>query len=305
MASTSRLLVKAIWPAARPPSSSSLARLGRASTGAPSPARCWFGSTVPAQSGHSKWSTIKHDKAKNDKAKSRERSLISKDIIAASKQGGPDPKSNGRLALCIANAKRSGMSKGTIEAAIMRGQGINTSGAPLEAVTLEAMLPGNVAAVIECLTESKQRLLQEVRFLIKNAGGAVTPTSYLFDKKGFCRFALPEVGEGDGDGAEKRQRPTADDYLEQAIDAGAEDLSIDEDGKLVLVTGPSETKAVGDEFAAITGLTLEASDMFWAPKEETMVTLTGEALQAVEELVGKLEEDSGVQDVYLNATNKF
>ncbi|KAI5290451.1 hypothetical protein KEM54_001513 [Ascosphaera aggregata] len=252
----------------------------------------YFGTSTPFYSGHSKWSTIKHDKAKNDKAKSRERSTISKDIIAASKQGGPDPKANTRLALCISNAKRSGMSKGTIEAAIMRGQGINTSGAPLESVTLEAMLPGNVAAVIECLTESKQRLLQDIRFLIRDAGGNVTPTTYLFDKKGFCKFDLPEG-------------KTVDDYLEQAIDVGAEDLSINEEGKLVIYTEPSETKVVGDKFAEVTGLTLESSDIFWDPKVETMTTLEGEALESLGELIAKIEEDSGVQDVYLNTTNKF
>ncbi|KAI5301697.1 hypothetical protein KEM56_001454 [Ascosphaera pollenicola] len=252
----------------------------------------WFSSSSLFQSGHSKWSTIKHDKAKNDKAKSRERSIISKDLIAASKQGGPDPKSNTRLALCISNAKRSGMAKGTIEAAIMRGQGINTSGAPLESLTLEAMLPGNVAAVIECLTESKQRLLQDIRFLIKNAGGNVTPTTFLFDKKGFCKFVLPEG-------------KTADDYLEQAIDVGAEDISINEEGRLMVYTDPSETKTVGDQFAKVTGLEMESSDIFWDPKEETMVTLEGEALENVEDLIAKMEEDSGVQDIYLNMTNKL
>lgn len=184
------------------------------------------------------------------------------------------------------------MSKGTIEAAIMRGQGINTSGAPLESLTLEAMLPGNVAAVIECLTESKQRLLQNVRFLIKDSGGNVTPTTYLFDKKGFCKFTLPEG-------------KTVDDYLEQAIDVGAEDLGINEEGKLMVYTEPSGTKTIGDKFAEATGLQMESSDIFWDPKEETMVTLEGENLEKVEELLAKIEEDSGVQDIYLNTTNKF
>ncbi|KAI5308933.1 hypothetical protein KEM55_004495 [Ascosphaera atra] len=254
--------------------------------------RC-FGTSIGLQSGHSKWATIKHDKAKNDKNKSKERSAISKDIIAASKQGGPDPKTNPRLHLAVSSAKRAGMAKSTIEASIMRGQGINTSGAPLESVTIEAMLPGSVAAVIECQTESKARLLQDLRLVIKNGGGTVTPTSYLFEKKGQVTLAMPEGS-------------TADDFLEQAIEAGAMDIDTDSEGRLILLTDPSETKAIGDAFSQATGLRIENSDIIHDPNKETMVALSDEdEIERLEELIENLREDGSVQDIYLNCTTKF
>ncbi|KAJ6150993.1 hypothetical protein N7470_007587 [Penicillium chermesinum] len=101
-----------------------------------------FSSSPISSSGHSKWSTIKHDKARNDRAKSKERQMI------------------------------------VIESAIARGQGLSVTGQALEAVTIEAMFPGSVAVVVECQTDQKARVLQDIRHLIKTCGGIITPHDF-------------------------------------------------------------------------------------------------------------------------------
>ncbi|KAJ5180211.1 hypothetical protein N7492_003421 [Penicillium capsulatum] len=252
-----------------------------------------FATSFISLSGHSKWATIKHDKAKNDKAKSKERQMLSKEISSAAQLWGPDPKYNPRLTLALSNAKRASIPKTVIEAAIARGQGLSVTGQALESLTIEAMLPGSVAAVIECQTDQKARILQDVRYLIKDGGGIVTPTTFLFEKKG--RVVM-----------ETKETLNADNYLDQAIEAGASDLTTDDKGRLVVFTDPSETKRVGEAFAELSGLTIEELEIFWDPNKDTLVEVQDE-LQAkdLEDLLGALREEPSVQDIYINAADKF
>ncbi|EGC49791.1 DUF28 domain-containing protein [Histoplasma capsulatum var. duboisii H88] len=271
--------------------------LGLRLLGGPRSLRPWvcescraLSSSTIVQAGHSRWSTIKHDKGKNDTAKSKERVLHARDLINASKLFGPDPASNARLALVISKAKRSGMSKSTIEAAIARGQGISSTGATLEPVTIEALLPSSVAVVIECMTDQKARTLQYIRFLIKHHGGTVTPTSYLFEKKGRIVF-------------EKVEGLNVDDHLEQAIDAGAIDVDMDDQGRLRVFTEHADTKSVGDKLSAVTGLKIETADIIWDPNKDTIVELqSGEDADKIEDILNTIREDSSVQDIYTNST---
>ncbi|EEQ30310.1 hypothetical protein McanMca71_002194 [Microsporum canis] len=250
---------------------------------------CRYISSGPIlQSGHNRWSTIRHDKGKNDAAKSKERQIFSKDIIQASKLYGPDPKSNPRLALVIANAKRSGMPKPTIEAAIARGQGITAAGAALESLTIEGMLPHSVAVVVECLTDQKARALQDIRAIIRHSGGSNTPTSYLFEKKGKIVF-------------EPKPGLDVDSYLELAIDAGATDVEGDENNRLIVYTEHTATKSVADKMSATTDLVTESIDIIWDPNQDTLVKIESEeALSTVENIINSLRDDPSVQDIYVN-----
>ncbi|CAG7918102.1 unnamed protein product [Penicillium olsonii] len=244
-------------------------------------------------SGHNKWSTIKHDKARNDKAKSKERAMVGKEIASATQMWGADTKYNPRLALALSNAKRASIPKIVIDAAIARGQGLSVSGQALESLTIEAMLPGNVAAVVECLTDQKGRVLQDVRYLIKDNGGIVTPTTFLFERKG--RVVL-----------EKQEATDPDDYLDQAIEAGAADINTDDKGRLVLLTDPSETKTVGEKFAKLSGLVIEELEMIWDPNTDSLVDVQDEEqAKALEDLLSALREEPSVQDIYLNSTEQF
>ncbi|KAK2764949.1 hypothetical protein FQN54_008648 [Arachnomyces sp. PD_36] len=248
-----------------------------------------FSSASNLFSGHNRWSTIRHDKGKNDRAKSKERLWITKDIIQASKLYGPDPKFNPRLALAISNAKKASLPKSSIETSIARGQGISSSGAALESVTIEAMLPPSVAAIIECQTDQKARLLQDVRHIIREMGGTVTPTSYLFERKGKIVF-------------EKVEGLNVDDYLDPAIEAGALDVTEDEEGRLTVYTEPTDTKAASEKLAESTGLKIESCEVVWDPNKDTMTKVEDEeAAKNLEDLVAAVREDSSVQEIYLNA----
>jgi transcriptional/translational regulatory protein YebC/TACO1 len=150
------------------------------------------------------------------------------------------------------------------------------------------MLPGTVAAVIECMSENKARVLQDVRSVIKENGGTVTPTLYLFDKKGRIIF-------------EKKDGINPDDYLDQAIEAGATDLDTDTEGRLVVYTEPPETKFVGEVLSKATGLAIEQSQIIWDPNRDTMVRVENEEqLNDLEDAVNALREESSVHDIYLN-----
>lgn len=180
------------------------------------------------------------------------------------------------------------MPKATIEGAIARGQGVSLSGAKLEPVTIEAMLPPSVAVVIECMTDQKARTLQEIRHIIKEAGGTVTHTSYLFEKKGKIVF-------------EKKDGLNVDDYLEVAIDAGAVDVDTDDEGRLTVLTDYAETKSVCSRISQLTGLMVDNSEIIWDPNGDTTVTVDcPESLSLLRKTVTLIQEDHTVQEIYSN-----
>ncbi|KKY25444.1 hypothetical protein UCRPC4_g01708 [Phaeomoniella chlamydospora] len=241
-------------------------------------------------SGHNRWSKIKHDKGANDAAKSKERSIISKDITLAVKQFGADPSFNPRLTHFLSIAKRAGFSKVSIENAILKGQGKSSSGAALEPVTIEAMLPGQVACIIDCLTDSKARLLGDLRHVITKWSGNVTSTAFLFDKKGRVVF-------------EKKDGIGINEVMDPAIEAGAVDVSMDEEGRVIVDTETGDVNTVATELAKNLGLNVSSADIIYDPKEDMMVELEDGSEQAakVERILDLVKEDSGVQEVYLNA----
>ncbi|KAF1844911.1 YebC-like protein [Cucurbitaria berberidis CBS 394.84] len=249
--------------------------------------RC-LSSTPNLQSGHSKWSSIKHDKAKNDAGKSKQRSLMTRDITNAVKLAGPNPDLNPRLALAIATAKKSAVPKTSIEAAVARGQGLSASGAALESLVLEAILPPSVATIIECQTDNKLRALAELRLLVKEAGGNVSPVGYMFEKKGRIIFRLKE-------------NMGVDEVLEPALEAGVLDVIEDEEGRVVLFTEPAQTSTTAEALAKELGMEIEESEIVYDPNEDTKVSLEDES--AAKELNGfldKLQEVQGVTGVYTN-----
>ncbi|KAK5194224.1 hypothetical protein LTR16_007105, partial [Cryomyces antarcticus] len=187
---------------------------------------------------------------------------------------GSDPNINPRLAHAIATAKKSGFAKASIEAAIARGQGVSASGAKLESLTIEAILPPSVAVVIDCETDNKLRTLADVRLLIKHHEGSVTPTNYLFAKRGRIVFQKEGIG--------------ADEVLEGALDAGALDVTEDAEGKVVVYTEPNDTKATAETLSSLLGLEAERSDIIWDPNVDTKVGLEDE--QSVKDLSDFVEE---------------
>ncbi|KAK4968174.1 hypothetical protein LTR66_007331 [Elasticomyces elasticus] len=249
-----------------------------------------FSSSAQDQSGHSRWSKIKHDKGTNDAAKNKQRSTFAQEITTASRLFGPDPNANPRLSSLISAAKKSGFAKASIEAAIARGQGRSASGAALEPVTIEGIIqPSGVACIVECETDSRLRTLADVRMIMRSHGGQATPSSYLFAKKGRIRFA-------------KKDGVGVDEALEVALEAGALDLEEDEEGGVVVYTEPGSTKVVGEKLASELGLEINSSEIIWDANEETLVDLKGEEeAENLANFVDALQEkESSLQGVYMN-----
>ncbi|CBX97020.1 similar to DUF28 domain-containing protein [Plenodomus lingam JN3] len=246
--------------------------------------------TPQSQSGHSKWSSIKHDKAKNDAGKSKQRSLMTRDITNAVKLAGPNPDMNPRLALAITLAKKAAVPKASIEAAIARGQGLSSTGAALESLVVEAVLPASVATIIECQTDNKLRALADLRLVVKDAKGTMSTVGYLFEKKG--RIIL---GRKDGMGV--------DEVLEPALDAGVQDVEDDEQGRVVLYTEPAQTKIIAEKLSKELDMEIEESEIIYAPNEDTKVPLDDEgSAKEIASFLDGLQEVQGVQGVYMNWT---
>lgn len=250
-----------------------------------------FHHTPAAESGHSRWSTIKHDKAKADATKNKQRSVFAQEIATASKLFGPDPNGNPRLADLIVKAKRAQFAKTSIEAAIARGQGRSLSGAALESVTLEAMLPNNVGVVIDCETDSRLRTLADLRVIVKQHGGNATPTGYLFTKKGRVIFA-------------KKDGVGADEVFEPALEAGALDVVEDDEGRVVVYTETNETKATGETLSTALGLDIASSEIISDANEDTITALANEeaTLDLVKFVDAINEKEASVQGIYMNVS---
>jgi transcriptional/translational regulatory protein YebC/TACO1 len=177
-----------------------------------------------------------------------------------------------------------------MEAAIARGQGKSTTGATLESLTIEAMMPPAVAMVIDAETDNKNRTMMELRAVIKYYGGTVTPTSYLFKRKGVLRFEKDERNLG------------VDEVLDEAIEAGAEDVETDEDGNVIVWTEPNKLTSAAQALQTSLGLKVERSDIIWDANEDTKIPLEKPTLvKALSEFVAAVQENSNVLGVYANA----
>lgn len=241
------------------------------------------------QSGHSRWSKIKHDKAKVDAGKNRQRSIFAHELATASRLFGPDPNANPRLADLITKAKKEGFAKASIESAIARGQGKSTTGASLESLSIEGILPNNVGVIVECETASKLRTLAEVRLAIKEHGGSTTPTGYLFTKKGKITF-------------ESKGGVGPDEVLEPALEAGAIDVEEDGDGRVVVFAEPGDTRAVGDAISTALDLQIATSEILWEANEDTKVEVPNEDAAAdLGSFIDRLQEkESSLQSIAMN-----
>lgn len=151
---------------------------------------------------------------------------------------------------------------------------------------IEAMFPSNVAAIIECHTESKPRTLQDVRMIVNRNGGSITTTSFFFEKKGKVWF-------------QEKENLSTDDIMEEVIEAGATDYSTQE-GQLVVETEPSDVMAVSERLRDRLQLVIERADIVYDAKKETAVSLTEEQEAELQKALEWLEGDVSVQNVYVN-----
>ena len=237
-------------------------------------------------SGHSKWSTIKHKKGAADAKRGKLFTKLSKAIIVAAKEGGPDPGGNLSLQNAIEKAKSYSMPKDTIERAIARGAGTDADAAAYETIVYEGYGPDGVAVLVEALTDNRNRTASEVRHAFTKHGGNLGTTgavAWQFERRGVVLVAA--------DGADE------DGVLIVAAEAGADDVVLD--GSSFMVTTTPESLAGVRRALEEGGFSVESVDLAMVPK--TTVAVSDESVaRRIVRLVEGLEETEDVQDVYAN-----
>jgi YebC/PmpR family DNA-binding regulatory protein len=236
-------------------------------------------------SGHSKWSSIKHKKGAADAKRGQLFSKLSRAIIVAAREGGPDPEGNATLATAIQKARDNSMPKDNIERAIARGTGAGADGEAYETVTYEGYGPNGVAVLVEAVTDNRNRTAADVRHTFaKNDGnlGTSGAVAWLFERKGV--ILVPDSA-------------AEEDVMLAAADGGAEDVSI-EGSSYEVISAPDDLQAVRAALEEA-GLEVESAELTMLPK--TTVQIEDEAAaRKLLRLMDALEENDDVQDVYAN-----
>jgi YebC/PmpR family DNA-binding regulatory protein len=235
-------------------------------------------------SGHSKWASIKHKKAIVDSRRGKHFSKLTRAIMVAARDGGGDPVGNPALDLAIRKAKEASMPKDNIERAIAKGTGEGGEADAIESVLYEGYGPGGVALLVEAFTDNRNRTSAEVRHAFsKNGGSLGEPGSvaYLFDKKGTVVVDASRYSEDD---------------LMPAVEAGAEDISVDGD-VFEVVSEPAEFTAVRDALEQA-GVELESAEMAYRPS--SLVPIGESQATTLMRLIESLEESDDVDAVHAN-----
>ncbi|HUK94178.1 MAG TPA: YebC/PmpR family DNA-binding transcriptional regulator [Gaiellaceae bacterium] len=237
-------------------------------------------------SGHSKWSSIKHKKGAADAKRGQLFSKLSRALIVAAREGGPDPASNLALANAIEKARSYSMPKENIERAIARGSGADADAESFEQVVYEGYGPNGVAVLVEALTDNRNRTAADVRAAFAkhegNLGGSGA-VAWLFERRGVIFVEAEGVDE--------------DELTLAAADGGAED--VERDGSSFRVTAAPEDLSMVREAIEEAGIATESSELTMVPK--TTISLDDEtAAKMTLRLIDALEENDDVQEVYAN-----
>jgi len=235
--------------------------------------------------GHSKWANIKHRKAAQDAKRGKIFTKLIRELTVAAKMGGADADSNPRLRAAIDKALGANMTKDTMERAIKRGAGAG-EGENYDEVRYEGYGTNGVAIMVDCLTDNINRTVSEVRHAFTKAGGNLGTdgsVAYLFTKQGIISYPA------DAD---------EDTIMEAALDAGADDVTTNDDGSIDVLTAPDDFLDVKQAMVDA-GHEPESADITMNP--ETKVDLGVEDAEKILRLVDALEDLDDVQTVYSNA----
>jgi YebC/PmpR family DNA-binding regulatory protein len=233
--------------------------------------------------GHSKWANIQHRKGRQDAARSKLFSKLSKEITVAAKMGDPDPDKNPRLRLAVKEARANSMPRDNIDRAIKKAQG--GEGENYEEVRYEGYGPSGVAIIVEALTDNRNRTASNIRSTFAKRGGNLGETgsvAFLFDRKGQILYPASAGSE--------------DEVMMAALEAGAEDVESGEDGHVIWCADTD----LGEVSAALEAALGEAEStkLVWRPQTTTELEL--DAAQTLVRLIEALEDDDDVQSVTAN-----
>jgi YebC/PmpR family DNA-binding regulatory protein len=235
-------------------------------------------------SGHSKWHSIKHKKAKVDAQRGKVFTRLIKELTVAARTGGGDPGANARLRTAIAAAKASNMPADNIDRAIKKGTG-ELPGVSYEEITYEGYGPAGMALMVDVMTDNKNRTVAEIRHIMtKNGGnlGANGCVAWMFHKKGVISVPADGVNE--------------DELMEIVLEAGADDMRREGDA-FEIVTPPASFEDVRSKLET-QGITMERAELSMIP--ENTVKIAEKEAGKVLKLMDALESHDDVQNVYAN-----
>src|SRR6185437_11271245 len=233
--------------------------------------------------GHSHAKNIMHRKGKSDAERSKVFSKLAREITVAAKLGAPDPAFNARLRLAVNNARAQSMPKDNIDRAIKKASGADSEA--YESIRYEGYGPGGVAIIIEALTDNRNRTASTIRATLSKNGGALGETNsvgFMFDHVGEIEYPA--------------KAGSADQVLEAAIEAGADDVESDEDGHWIYTSFEN----LGEVAAALEKTLGEAESVkaIWRP--QNTVDVDADKGATLVKVLGLLEDDDDVQNVYAN-----
>jgi YebC/PmpR family DNA-binding regulatory protein len=237
-------------------------------------------------SGHSKWSSIKHKKGAADAKRGKLFSKLSRAIIVAAKEGGPDPAGNLALQNAIEKARSYSMPKDNIERAIARGSGADSDAQAFETVIYEGYGPSGVAVIVEALTDNRNRTAADVRHAFEKSDGNLGTSgavAWLFERRGIVVVDAEGVDE--------------DELTLAAAEGGADDVSLD-GSTYEIVSAPEALSAVREAVEGA-GLKVQSAELTMVPKTTIEVADEGAAKKVIR-LIEQLEENDDVQDVFAN-----
>ena len=235
-------------------------------------------------SGHSKWASIKHKKAIVDARRGQQFTKLARAITVAAKEGGGDAEANASLANAIQKAREASMPKDNIERAIAKGAGTGADADALETMLYEGYGPGGVALLVEAVTDNRNRTGSEVRHLFHKHGGNLGEpgsVAYLFDKSGVVLVDATRYSEED---------------LMPAIEAGAQDIAVDED-VFEVISEPGDLAAVR---AALEQAGVEMQSAELTMRAKSSVPVDEETASKLFRLIEALEENDDVDAVHAN-----
>jgi YebC/PmpR family DNA-binding regulatory protein len=237
-------------------------------------------------SGHSKWSSIKHKKGAADAKRGKLFSKLSRAIIVAAKDGGPDPAGNLALQNAVEKAKSYSMPKDNIDRAIAKGSGADADAAAFETVVYEGYGPEGVAVLVEALTDNRNRTAADVRHIFAKTGGNLGTSgavAWQFERRGVLLVDAAGVDE--------------DELMLAAAEGGADD--VEPDGSSYQITCAPENLAAVRAAVEAAGFRVESAELTMVPSVTVEVADEGTAKQVLR-LMDALEENDDVQEVYAN-----
>ncbi|QIW80858.1 YebC/PmpR family DNA-binding transcriptional regulator [Bacillus tequilensis] len=235
--------------------------------------------------GHSKWKNIQKRKNAQDAKRGKIFMKLAKEIYVAAKEGGADPEANSALRLVVEKAKSANMPNENIDRAIQKASG-SQDGNSYEEITYEGYGPSGIAVMVECVTDNKNRTASNVRAAFNKNGGSLGESgcvAFLFERWGVIAI-------------DRTERPIEEDELMlDVLEAGGEELQTEED-QYVVLTEPERFEEV--KTALESKHLISSAEVAMLPK--TFADADDQAIEKLEKLIGILEEDDDVQEVYTN-----